>query len=86
MNNMDLESWTVEEVGISDTASASIGTSTLASIDTNYCCRSTAIEIPKISSCPQDIAYSILKNTNLSSCDHASDVDREITMEDFLEL
>ncbi|KAF2587892.1 hypothetical protein F2Q70_00039287 [Brassica cretica] len=33
-----------------------------------------------------DIAESTLKSIDISSCDHSSDGDREITMEDFLEL
>ncbi|KAF3563338.1 hypothetical protein DY000_02014929 [Brassica cretica] len=42
----------------------------------------TQIKKPDI----EDIAESTLKSIDISSCDHSSDGDREITMEDFLEL
>ncbi|KAF3597457.1 hypothetical protein DY000_02021706 [Brassica cretica] len=59
---------------------------TLVAIDTEFCHRSIPLEIPERSSCPQDIADSTLRSIDISSCDPTSDGDREITMEDFLEL
>ncbi|KAF3567664.1 hypothetical protein DY000_02016319 [Brassica cretica] len=59
---------------------------TSAAIDTDFCHRSIPLKIPERSSCPQDIADSTLKSIDISSCDPTSDGDREITMEDFLEL
>ena len=56
------------------------------SIDTNSCCRSIPLEIPEKSSCPQDIADSTLKSIDVSSCYPDQKVEKEITMEDFLEL
>ncbi|KAF2551461.1 hypothetical protein F2Q68_00036195 [Brassica cretica] len=57
-----------------------------ASIDRDSCFRSTPLEFHERSSCPQNIADSTHKSTDLSSCDPTSDGDREITMEVFLEL
>ncbi|WZZ87590.1 hypothetical protein YC2023_116169 [Brassica napus] len=65
--------------------SPSIDTSTSTSIDTISCCRSTPLEIHDISSCPQYSADSTQKRTHVS-CDLVPDVDREFTVEDFLEL
>ncbi|KAH0898748.1 hypothetical protein HID58_048316 [Brassica napus] len=59
---------------------------TSAAIDTDFYHRSIPLEIPKRSNCPQDIVDSTLKGIDISSCDPTSDGDREITMEDFLEL
>ncbi|KAF3534871.1 hypothetical protein DY000_02040090 [Brassica cretica] len=56
------------------------------SIDGDSCFQSTPLEIHGRSSCPQDIADSTHKNVDISSCDHTSEGDIEITMEDFLEL
>ncbi|KAF2574184.1 hypothetical protein F2Q70_00004351 [Brassica cretica] len=76
-----------------DTTSTSIDSTnsetidnTSAAIDTDFCHRSIPLKIPERSSCPQDIADSTLKSIDISSCDPTSDGDREITMEDFLEL
>ncbi|KAF2554812.1 hypothetical protein F2Q68_00016171 [Brassica cretica] len=92
----------IEEVDISDMSSEPIDTPTTTSIDiptvtsidpslqtsidTNSCCRSIPLEIPEKSSCPQDIADSTLKSINVSSCYPDQKVEKEITMEDFLEL
>uniref|UniRef100_A0A0D3BGJ2 Uncharacterized protein n=1 Tax=Brassica oleracea var. oleracea TaxID=109376 RepID=A0A0D3BGJ2_BRAOL len=57
-----------------------------ASINIDFCCRSTPLEIPGGSNCPQDIAELTLESTGISSSYLALDVDREITMEDFSEL
>ena len=64
----------------------SIDPSLQTSIDTNSCCRSIPLEIPEKSSCPQDIADSTLKSIDVSSCYPDQKVEKEITMEDFLEL
>ncbi|KAF3518530.1 hypothetical protein DY000_02060516 [Brassica cretica] len=75
---------------IDGTTSTSIDGTTSTSIDAlidrNTCCQLTPIEIPKGSSCPQDIADSTPESTNISSSCRAQDIDREITMEDFSEL
>ena len=84
----------VEEADTRDLASQSIGittspsveTSTSTSIDTISCCQSTPLEVYDRSSFPQYSADSTQKSTDVSSCDLVPDVDREITMEDFLEL
>ncbi|WZZ71697.1 hypothetical protein YC2023_083067 [Brassica napus] len=55
-------------------------------IYTEFCHRSIPLQIPERSICPQDIADSTLKSIDISSCDPTSDGEREITMEDFLEL
>ncbi|KAF2611680.1 hypothetical protein F2Q70_00013178 [Brassica cretica] len=64
----------------------SIDTSTSTSIDTISCFRSTPLEIHDKSSCFRDSADLTQKSTNVSSCDLVPDVDREITIEDCLEL
>ncbi|KAF3535990.1 hypothetical protein F2Q69_00020071 [Brassica cretica] len=66
--------------------SPSIDTSTSTSIDTISSYRSTPLEIHDRSSCFRDSADSTQKSIDVSSCDLVPDVDREITMEDFLEL
>ncbi|KAF2544735.1 hypothetical protein F2Q70_00021252 [Brassica cretica] len=66
--------------------SASTDGTISASIDRKTCCRLIPIEIPESSSYPHDSADSTQKSTDVSSCDLVPDVDREITMEDFLEL
>ncbi|KAG5375881.1 hypothetical protein IGI04_040477, partial [Brassica rapa subsp. trilocularis] len=66
--------------------STSIDPSLQTSIDSNSCCRSIPLEIPEKSSCPQDIADSTLKSIDVSSCYPDQKVEKEITMEDFLEL
>ncbi|WZY99930.1 hypothetical protein YC2023_072259 [Brassica napus] len=66
--------------------STSIDPSLQTSIDTNSCCRSIPLEIPEKSSCPQDIADSTLKSIDVSSCYPDQKGEKEITMEDFLEL
>ncbi|KAF2612865.1 hypothetical protein F2Q70_00011513 [Brassica cretica] len=71
---------------IHGTTSESIAHTIPASIDGDSCFRSTPLEIPERSSCPQDIADSTHKSVDISSCDPTSDGDREITIEDFLEL
>ncbi|KAG5384690.1 hypothetical protein IGI04_036160 [Brassica rapa subsp. trilocularis] len=91
----------LEEVDISDMSSEPIDTPTSTSIDiptvmidpslqtsidTNSCCRSIPLGIPEKSSCPQDIADSTLKSIDVSSCYPDQKVEKEITMEDFLEL
>ncbi|KAF3535719.1 hypothetical protein F2Q69_00022859 [Brassica cretica] len=58
----------------------------LAAIDTDFCHRSIPLEISENLSSPPDITDSAQKSINISSCDPTSDGDREITMEDFLEL
>ena len=68
------------------TTSPSIDTSTSTSIDPISCCRSTPLEIHDRSSCFRDSADSTQKSTDVSSFDIVSYVDKEITMEDFLEL
>ncbi|KAF3591552.1 hypothetical protein DY000_02022332 [Brassica cretica] len=68
------------------TTSPSIDTSTSTSIDPISCCRSTPLEIHDRSSCFWDSADSTQKSTDVSSFDIVSYVDKEITMEDFLEL
>ncbi|KAF2552401.1 hypothetical protein F2Q68_00034915 [Brassica cretica] len=55
-------------------------------IYTDFCHRLIPLQIPERSICPQDIADSTLKSIDISSCDPTSDGEREITMEDFLEL
>ncbi|KAG5378289.1 hypothetical protein IGI04_026131 [Brassica rapa subsp. trilocularis] len=92
----------IEEVDISDMSSEPIDTPTSTSIDiptvtsidpslqtsidTNSCCQPIPLEIPEKSSCPQDIADSTLKSIDVSSCYPDQKVEKEITMEDFLEL
>ncbi|KAF2579794.1 hypothetical protein F2Q68_00005176 [Brassica cretica] len=84
----------VEKANTSDPTSASINSSTSKSIDigtsemidTKFYHRSIPLEIPERSSCPQDIADSTHKSTDVSSCSPSPDVEKEITMEDFLEL
>ncbi|KAF2577057.1 hypothetical protein F2Q68_00005175 [Brassica cretica] len=84
----------VEIANTSDPTSASINSSTSKSIDigtsetidTKFYHRSIPLEIPERSSCPQDIADSTHKSTDVSSCSPSPDVEKEITMEDFLEL
>ena len=79
----------VEEADTRDPASQSINittsppidTSILGSIDTDSNSRLTPPEIPEKSNCPQDIA-----NSKVKSSDVSSSVDKEIAMEDFLEL
>ncbi|KAF2555716.1 hypothetical protein F2Q68_00015714 [Brassica cretica] len=56
-----------------------------ASIDGDSYFRSTPLEIHEISSCPQDIVDSTHRSTDVSSCSPSRDVEKEITMEDFLE-
>ncbi|KAF3524515.1 hypothetical protein F2Q69_00046427 [Brassica cretica] len=69
---------------INTTTSSSLDSTIPASIDINPCCRLRPLEIPESSSCPQDIADS--KSIDVSSCYSSPDVEKEITMEDFLEL
>ncbi|KAF3532904.1 hypothetical protein DY000_02040727 [Brassica cretica] len=71
---------------IDGTTSKSIAHTIPASIDGDSCFRSTPLKIPERSSCPQDIADSTHKSVDISSCDPTSDGDREITIEDFVEL
>ena len=95
MNSMDLESRAEltkliqgirRQQSIDITTSPLIDTSTSTSIDTISCCRSTPLEIHDRPSCFRDSADSTQKSTDVSSCDLVPDIDREITMEDFLEL
>ena len=74
------------DVDTGDLHLASTDTATSESINTNSCYRSTTIEIPESSNCSQNIADSRPESTDISSSFLAPDVDREITMEDFLEL
>ncbi|KAF2555058.1 hypothetical protein F2Q68_00016117 [Brassica cretica] len=84
----------VEEADTRDPASQSIDittsplidTNTSTSIDTISCCQSTPLEIHDISICFRDSVDSTQKSTAVSSCDLVPDVDKEITIEDFLEL
>ncbi|KAF3512459.1 hypothetical protein F2Q69_00009165 [Brassica cretica] len=76
----------VEEADTRYSASQSIDITTLSSIDTISCFRSTPLEIHDRSSCFRDSADLTQKSTDVSSCDLVPDVDREITMEDCLEL
>ncbi|KAF3548235.1 hypothetical protein DY000_02006829 [Brassica cretica] len=76
----------VEEADFSDTTSALIDTSTAASINDLNVYQQYDLNIDRRSSCPQDIADSTHKSVDISSCDPTSDGDREITIEDFLEL
>ncbi|KAF3602336.1 hypothetical protein F2Q69_00036206 [Brassica cretica] len=71
---------------IDGTTSESIAHTIPTSIDGDSCFRSTPLKIPERSSCPQDIADSTHKSVDISSCDPTSDGDREITIEDFVEL
>ncbi|KAF2573246.1 hypothetical protein F2Q70_00004659 [Brassica cretica] len=71
---------------IDSTTSESIAHTIPTSIDGDSCFRSTPLEFLERSSCPQDIADSTHKSVDISSCDPTSDGDREITIEDFLEL
>ncbi|KAF3600385.1 hypothetical protein F2Q69_00036985 [Brassica cretica] len=56
------------------------------SSDIDFFHRSIQLEIPERSSCPLGIADSTLKSIDISSCVPDPDEDREITMENFLEL
>ena len=76
----------VEEADTRYSASQSIDITTLSSIDTISFFRSTPLEIHDRSSCFRDSADLTQKSTDVSSCDLVPDVDREITMEDCLEL
>ena len=49
------------ELSGADEDEADIGDPNSVSIDTNSYCRSTPLEIPERSSCPQDIAYSTIE-------------------------
>uniref|UniRef100_A0A0D3CSU9 Retrotransposon gag domain-containing protein n=1 Tax=Brassica oleracea var. oleracea TaxID=109376 RepID=A0A0D3CSU9_BRAOL len=71
---------------IDGTTSESIAHTVPTSIDGDYCFRSTPLEIHGRLSCPQDSPDSTHKSTNASSCSPLPDVEKEITMEDFLEL
>ncbi|KAF2575894.1 hypothetical protein F2Q70_00004337 [Brassica cretica] len=71
-------------IDISTSESIDIGTS--ETIDTDFCHRSIPLEIPERSSCPQDIADSTHKSTDVSSCSPSPDVEKEITIEDFFKL
>ncbi|KAF2575170.1 hypothetical protein F2Q70_00004657 [Brassica cretica] len=71
---------------IDRTTSESITQIIPSSIDRDSCFRTRPLEIPESSSCPQDIADLAQKSIDISSCDPTSYGDREITMEDFLEL
>ncbi|WZZ70046.1 hypothetical protein YC2023_081416 [Brassica napus] len=71
---------------IDGTTSKSIAHTIPTSIDGDSCFRSTPLEILERSSYPQDIADSTHKSVDISSCDPTSDGEREITIEDFLEL
>ncbi|KAF3565751.1 hypothetical protein DY000_02016304 [Brassica cretica] len=71
-------------IDISTSESIDIGTS--ETIDTDFCHRSIPLEIPERSSCPQDIANSTHKSTDVSSCSPSPDVEKEITIEDFFKL
>ncbi|KAF3527959.1 hypothetical protein DY000_02040739 [Brassica cretica] len=68
------------------TTSESIAHAIPASIDGDSCFRSRPLEIPESLICPQDIVDSAQKNTDVPSCHPDLDVDREITMKDFLGL
>ncbi|KAF3553130.1 hypothetical protein F2Q69_00013054 [Brassica cretica] len=56
------------------------------SIDGDSCFRSTPLKIHERSSCPQEIADSTHKSIDVSSCSPSPDIEKEITMEDFLGL
>ncbi|KAF2556915.1 hypothetical protein F2Q68_00017581 [Brassica cretica] len=71
---------------IDGTTSESIAHTIPSSIVGDSCFRTRPLEIPESLNCPQDIADSAQKSIDISSCDPTSDGDREITMEDFLEL
>ncbi|KAF3582583.1 hypothetical protein DY000_02032360 [Brassica cretica] len=71
---------------IDGTTSESIAHTIPASIDGDTYFRSTPLEINGRSSCPLDIADSTHKSTDVSGCSPSPDVEKEITMEDFLEL
>ena len=71
---------------IESTTSTSIDITTSTSIDTDFCFRSTALEILEVLSCPQDVTDSTRESANISSSYLALDVDRAITMEDFSEI
>ncbi|KAF3498371.1 hypothetical protein DY000_02052278 [Brassica cretica] len=71
---------------IDGTTSESIAHTIPSLIDRDSCFRTRPLEIPESSSCPQDITDSAQKSIDISSCDPTSDGDREITMEDLLEL
>ncbi|KAG5388456.1 hypothetical protein IGI04_029997 [Brassica rapa subsp. trilocularis] len=49
---------------------------TSAAINTDFCHRSIPLEIPERLSCPQDIADSTHKSTDVSSCSPSPDVNR----------
>ncbi|KAF2620489.1 hypothetical protein F2Q68_00038714 [Brassica cretica] len=71
---------------IDGTTSESIAHTIPSLIDRDSCFRTRPLEIPESLSCPQDITDSAQKSIDISSCDPTSDGDREITMEDLLEL
>ena len=81
---------TATSESIETRTSTSIDTSTSAAIDTAinsyFCHRSIPLVIPERSSCPQDLGHSTQKSTNVSSCYPTPNVEKVITMEDFLEL
>ncbi|KAF2607137.1 hypothetical protein F2Q68_00043226 [Brassica cretica] len=74
------------DVDTGDLHLASTDTATSELINTNSCYRSTTIEIPESLNCSQNIADSRPESTDISSSFLSPDVDREITMEDFLDL
>ncbi|KAF2573637.1 hypothetical protein F2Q70_00003977 [Brassica cretica] len=93
MNNMDLKSRAelkklIQGIWPHNRSASRLHhrSTTSTSIDTISCCRSTPLEVYDRSSFPQYSADSTQKSTDVSSCDLVPDVDREITMEDFLEL
>nr|VDD46207.1 unnamed protein product [Brassica oleracea] len=87
IDSMTLTSTNVTtSTSIDGTTSESIAHTIPSSIDGDSCFRTRPLEIPESLNCPQDIAESAQKSIDISSCDPTSDGDREITMEDFLEL
>ncbi|KAF3601356.1 hypothetical protein F2Q69_00035560 [Brassica cretica] len=63
-----------------------VDTTSSALIDADSCYLSTPLEIPERSSCPQDIADSAQKGTDVPSYYPSQYVEKVITIEDFLEL
>ncbi|KAF3580231.1 hypothetical protein DY000_02030660 [Brassica cretica] len=84
VEKFDTSDPTSESIDSSTSESIDIGTSEM--IDTDFCHLSIPLEIPERSSCPQDIADSAHKGTDVSSCSPSPDVEKGITMEDSLEL
>ena len=63
-----------------------VDTTSSALIDADSCYLSTPLEIPERSSCPQDIADSAQKGTDVPSYYPSQYVEKVITIEDFVEL